>query len=426
MASTSKSKKSRRPANTTVWSHPVVEDASSLTALSAFSPQANLFAFLSLAVDKHRLRVYDTTTGKSVAEHVVDSARITTLLWSQIDLSEQPSVSVDEDVDPTQKRGKRKRLSTNIAKENAPKSETEVVVLGLSDGTLSFFSPTHSRILRTLSHSTSTVAILSVVLTVDGDSGPIVWTSGADGAIRLWNARQNKIMGSWKTDDRIPYSSMAVRPSGISGDDQLNLLVANHGIRLLSTTGSQLHSSALESTKPKELASFTGHASSIKNLQWDTSQKPSRRFLSMADSDRFVYVWEVPSGASTEGKIILSIPLDSNVRRIALSIPRTPQPSLNSEKQRILALSASGKISIYPIPSELTPPASSEGTKHKVPTLLPRSIVKVSSKQPSATQVVDVSFVPEKDGHIQVARIVGGVRPIFHLVVSTQIPITNF
>jgi U3 small nucleolar RNA-associated protein 5 len=426
MASTSKSKKSRRPANTTALSHPVVEDASSLTALSAFSPQANLFAFLSLAIDKHRLRVYDTATGKSVAEHVVDSARITTLLWSQIDLSEQPSVPVDEDVDPTKKKGKRKRLSTNIAKENTPKSETEVVVLGLSDGTLLFFSPTHSRILRTLSHSTSTAAILSVVLTVDGDSGPVVWTSGADGAIRLWNARQNKIMGSWKTDDRIPYSSMAVRPGGILGDDdQLDLLVANHGIRLLSMTGSQLHSSVFESIKPKGLVSFTGHASSIKSLQWDASQKPSSRFLSMADSDRFIYVWEVPSGASTEGKIILSIPLDSNVRRIALSIPRTPQPSLNSEKQRILALSASGKISIYPIPSELTPPASSEGTKHKVPTLLPRSIVKVSSKKPSAAQVIDVSFVPDKDGHIQVARIVGGVRPMFHLVVSIQIPVES-
>ena len=166
-----------------------------------------------------------------------------------------------------------------------------------------------------------------------------------DGAIRLWNARQNKIMGSWKTDDRIPYSSMAVRPGGILGDDdQLDLLVANHGIRLLSMTGSQLHSSVFESIKPKGLVSFTGHASSIKSLQWDASQKPSSRFLSMADSDRFIYVWEVPSGASTEGKIILSIPLDSNVRRIALSIPRTPQPSLNSEKQRILALSASGKI----------------------------------------------------------------------------------
>ena len=420
MASTSKSKKSRRPANTTALSHPVVEDASSLTALSAFSLQANLFAFLSLAIDKHRLRVYNTATGKSVAEYVVDSARITTLLWSQIDLSEQPSAPVDEDADSTKKKGKRKRLSIDAPKENIQKLETEVVVLGLSDGTLLFFSPTHSRILRTLSHSTSAAAILSVVLTDDEHSGPIVWTSGADGAIRLWHARQNNMMGSWKIDDRVPYSSMAVRPGGISGDDgRVDLLVANHGIRLLSTSGSQLHSSAFETLKPKGLASFTGHASLIKSLQWDASQEPSCRFLSMADSDRFVYVWEVPTGASTEGKIILSIPLDSNVRRISLSIPRTPQPSLNPEKQCILALSASGKISIYPIPSELASPASSEKTKHKVPTLLPRSTVKVSSKKsPPAAQIVDASFVPNKDGHIQVARIAGGVRPMFHLVVS--------
>lgn len=421
MASTSKSKKSRRPANTSVLSHPAVEDTSSLAALSAFSPRANLFAFLSLAIDKHRLRVYDTVTGKSIAEHVMDSARITTLLWSEIDLSEDSSASADEDTSSTKKKGKRKRLSTSTPTEDKPKSETEVVVLGLSDGTLLFFSPTHSRVLRTLSHSTSIAPILSIVFTHSGDKGPIVWTSGADGAIRLWNARQNNILSSWKIDDRVPYSSMAVRPGGVLGEDGwVDLLVANHGIHLLSTSASQTDSSSFEALKPKSLASFTGHASSIRRLQWDTSQKPSSRFLSMADSDRFIYVWDVPTGASTEGKMVLSIPLDSNVRHVSLSIPRASQSPSTLGKQSILALSTSGKISIYPIPSELTPPANSEKIKHKVPTLLPRSIVNISSKKASsAAQVVDASFIPEDEGQIKVARIVGGVRPVFSIIVSS-------
>jgi U3 small nucleolar RNA-associated protein 5 len=390
-----------------------------LAALSAFSPQANLFAFLSLAIDKHRLRVYDTVTGKSIAEHVVDSARITTLIWGQIDLSEQPPASVDEDASSTKKRGKRKRLSANSATENARKPETEVVVLGLSDGTLLFFSPTHNRVLRTLSHSTNVAAILSIVLTDGGDKGPIVWTSGADGAIRLWNARQNNITSSWKIDDRIPYSFMSVRP-GAGEEDRVDFLVANHGIRLLSSSIGQPDSSPFESLKPKVLASFTGHASSIRCLQWDASQKPSSRFLSMADSDRFIYVWDVPTGASTEGKIVLSIPLDSNVRHISLSIPPTPHASSTPGKQSILALSSSGRITVYPIPSELTPPASSEKTKHKVPTLLPRSIVNVSSKKASsAAQIVDASFIPDKEGQIKVARVVGGVRPVFSIAVSS-------
>lgn len=415
-----KSKKTRRPENTSSLSQPVVEDASSLTNLSAFSPQANLFAFLSLAIDKHRLRIYDTVTGKSVAEHVLDSARITTLAWSRIDLSEHNPASVGDETGPKKKKGKRKRLSTNGPAEATPKLDTEVVVLGLSDGSLQFFSPTHGRVLRTLSHPTSTASILSVVVINSGDVGPTIWTSAADGAIRLWNARKNNIMGSWKIDDRIPYSFMAVRPGSSLGEDgRIDLLVANHSIRLLSTTPDLSDSTDIASLKPKELSSFTGHASSIRCLRWDASQEPANRFLSTADSDRFIYVWEVPTGASTEGKIVLSIPLDSDVRHVSFSILPAQPSSATVGKQNILALSASGKISIYPIPSELTPPASSENTKHKVPTLLPRSTINVTSKKStSAVQVVDASFISGEEGQIKVARIVGGVRPVFNLVVS--------
>lgn len=412
MASTStKSKKTRRP-NTSAISHPVVEDVSTLAALSAFSPQANLFAFLSLAIDKHRLRIYDTVTGKSVAEHVVDNARITTLVWGQIDLSEKPTTSVEENSGEAKKKGKRKRLSNGTSAGVTPKVETEVVVLGLSDGTVSFFSPSHGRVLRTLSHTSSTAAILSIVLADNEEKGPTVWTSGADGSIRVWNARQNTVAGSWKIDDRIPYSSMAIRPtSSLTEDGRIDLLVANHGIRLLSVSA-DADSGELVGPKPKELAKFTGHASNIRNLQWDAST----RFLSTADADRFIYVWEVPTGTHVEGKIVLSIPLDSNVRHVSLT---TPSPSSSpSEKQTILALSASGKISVYPIPSELTPPASSEKTKHKVPTLLPRSTVNVTSKKSStSTQVVDASFITGQEGHIKVARIVGGIRPVFDVAV---------
>jgi U3 small nucleolar RNA-associated protein 5 len=416
MATTSNSKKVRRPANTSALSHPVVEDASMLTALSAFSSDAHLFAFLSLAVDKHRLRIYDTVTGKSIAEHVVDLARITTLIWGKVDLSEQPS-SI-EDVSSAKQKGKRKRLSTNSPTQTASESKTEVVVLGLSDGTLLLFSPANGRTLRTLSHSTSTAAILSITITDGANGRPIIWTSGADGAVRLWNARQNDIMGSWKIDSQIPYSSMVVRPCrSLEGDGRVDILVANHRISLLSTLAGQSNPGAFESLKPKTLATFIGHASPIKWIQWDTSQEPSSRFLTMADSDRFIYVWEVPAGAPTEGKMVLSIPLDSNVRHCSLSIPSGQQMSPSAEKQSILALSASGKITIYPIPPELTPPASSEKAKHKVPTLLPRSNVNISQKNPAA-KVVAASFVPDEKGKIKVARIVGGVRPMFDVVVS--------
>ncbi|KAF7367334.1 U3 small nucleolar RNA-associated protein 5 [Mycena sanguinolenta] len=412
MASPEKPKKNRskpprgRPAATSSISQPAVEDASYLTALSSFSPKGNLFAFLSLAVDKHRLRVYDTATGQSVAEHVVDSARVSSLSWGNFDPSEAPrSATSDADEPPNKKKRKKRNSQANGDGPLQVTSAMEVVLLGLSDGTILFFSPTHGRVMRTLSHSTSTAAILSVVLTETGDSVPTTWTSGADGAIRLWNAQKNDILGSWKNDDRIPYSSMAIRPT--SEGDRVDVLVANHSIRLLSTNPDTL------TEKPTQISTFTGHASSVKQLQWDASQIPPTRFMSMAEGDRIVSVWQTPEGSTTEGKMVASVQLDSDARAISLSV----SSSASSERQNLLTLTASGKISIFPIPTELVPPASSSRTQHKVSTLLPRSNLSVSTKKGSSgSQVVDASFAVGVVGHIRVARIVGGVRPVFDLV----------
>ncbi|KAJ7124829.1 WD40-repeat-containing domain protein [Mycena crocata] len=412
MASPEKSKKNRskpprsRPPATSSISQPVVEDASYLTALSSFSPKGNLFAYLSLAVDKHRLRVYDTATGQSVAEHVVDSARVSCLTWSNFDPSDGPRSAPSDVEEPPDKKKRKKRNSQ--ANADGPLQVTaaiEVVLLGLSDGTVSFFSPTHGRVLRTLSHATSTAAILSVVLTEHGDSVPTTWTSGADGAIRLWNAQKNDILGSWKNDDRIPYSSMAIRPT--SDGDRVDVLVANHSIRLLSSDPDAL------TEKPKQIASFTGHASSVRQLQWDASQAPPTRFLSMAEGDRIVSIWQTPEGSVADGKMVASVQLDSDARTISLSL----SSPASSERQNLLTLTASGKISIFPIPTELVPPASSSRTQHKVSTLLPRSNLSVSAKKGSSgSQVVAASFAVGVVGHIRVARVVGGVRPVFDLV----------
>ncbi|KAJ6519327.1 WD40-repeat-containing domain protein [Mycena sanguinolenta] len=412
MASPEKSKKNRskpprgRPLATSSISQPAVEDASYLTALSSFSPKGNLFAFLSLAVDKHRLRVYDTATGQSVAEHVVDSARVSSLSWGNFDPSEAPrSAASDADEPPNKKKRKKRNSQANGDGPLQVTSAMEVVLLGLSDGTILFFSPTHGRVMRTLSHSTSTAAILSVVLAENGDSVPTTWTSGADGAIRLWNAQKNDILGSWKNDDRIPYSSMAIRPTTES--DRVDVLVANHSIRLLSTNPDTL------TEKPTQISSFTGHASSVKQLQWDASQTPPTRFMSMAEGDRIVSIWQTPEGSTTDGKMVASVQLDSDARAISLSA----SSSASSERQNLLTLTASGKISIFPIPTELVPPASSSRTQHKVSTLLPRSNLSVSAKKGSSgSQVVDASFAAGVVGHIRVARIVGGVRPVFDLV----------
>ncbi|KAJ7071386.1 WD40-repeat-containing domain protein [Mycena amicta] len=389
---------SGRPQATSAISQPVVEDAAHLSNFCAFSPKGNLFAFLSLAIDKHRLRVYDTATGQSVAEHVVDSARVSSLTWNNYDPSDAQAG------EPPSK--KKRRKSQANADGPLQVSAVEVVVLGLSDGTVLFFSPTHGRVMRTLSHSTSTAAILSVVSLENAASVPTTWTSGADGAIRIWNAQKNDLLGSWNIDDRIPYSSMAIRPA--SEDDRLDILVANHSIRLLSSSSDSI------TDKPSQLATFTGHASSIKQLHWDTSQLPSSRVVSLAEGDRIVSIWETPESPLTEGRMVASVQLDSDARSISLSV-LSPTAS---ERQNLLTLTASGKISIYPIPTELVPPvSSSRAQQHKVSTLLPRSTLSVSAKKASVgSHPVAASFAAGVSGNVRVARIVGGVRPVFDLV----------
>lgn len=413
MPSSSKSKKTQpkpprgRPAATSAISQPVVEDASYLTALSSFSPSGSFFAYISLAVDKHRLRIYDTTGGQSVAEHILDSARVAALTWGSLealgDKNDETSVS------PSRKRKKREG--------NAPEesSALEVAILGLSNGQIALMSPAHGRVVKTLSHATCTAAILSVVCTANDHQ--TIWTSGADGNIRLWNVHGNEMLGSWTIDDRIPCSCLAVRPAESSG--QTDILVANHSIRLLSTDSRS--DANLNSQKPQQLASFTGHASLIKHLQWDTSQTPANRFVSLAEADRVISIWEVPAKPDTPGKMVASVQLDSDARTIAL------KSSSASETQTLLTLAASGKVSVFPIPAELLPPASTKSTQHKVSTLLPRSTLATSNKGPTAPQVVAASFVNGIEGRIRIARIVAGIKPVFNVVVSSFFLIyTNF
>jgi U3 small nucleolar RNA-associated protein 5 len=409
-AKSKKQKPHKERLSNSTFNQPVPQDLSSPLALSSFSPDGTSFAFLSLAIDKHRLRVYDTLSGQSRAEYVVDLGRVTSLAWTRLDLSGGPSVPSDDETNRPKKKRK-KRQSLRADSENDALTSIEVVVLGLSDGSLSLFSPSHGKVLRTLSHPTSNTSILSVVVNQTVNLGTYIWTSGADGAIRVWNATKNSMVGSLKVDNRIPYSSIAFRPVGLDEEDgELNLLVANHTIQLLSMETSLIH---LENQKTEALATFTGHASPVIQLHWDVSQQPAVRFVSMAQADRFMYIWQLPNPEDTnptEGKIVASITLDSDARTFSLC------DFTGASKQHILTLSTSGKISVFPIPTELSSSTNSRKSQ-KFPTLLPCSTISITPKKHSSNfQVVDVAFT-SKEGQIRIAKIVGGVRPFFAVVV---------
>ena len=378
--------------------------SSSVDTLSAFSPSGDLFAFVSLAVDKHRLRVHDTTTGTSVSEYIVDSARVTTISWA---LFQNPkSLSEDQEPDEPAPRKKRKKRDTPALPPRAESEPIPVIVLGLSTGSVILFSPSHARVIRTLSHPSSRSPILS--LDTYTRVALILLTSSADCFILTWNAQTGELLSKNKTDERSPGTSLSLLP--IAEPDRPSFLLAHHSIRLLSTSSDSLLTSPQKLT---EESRFIGHASNVTMLRWQPSEsegQPPRRFASVAEADRYVHLWEVPHVLGSEGKLVASAPLDSDARHISFSkSPIHP---------RLLVLSASGRISIFTPTSNLAGATTPKKTKEKVATLSPRSSATISFRRGGAgpANVVNATF--EQEGRIRVAWLAGGVKPVFDIIVS--------
>jgi U3 small nucleolar RNA-associated protein 5 len=401
MASTASKTKHRKPRISSL-SHPPSQDSS---FLSAFSPSADLFAFISLAVDKHRLRVHDTHTGRCISEYIVDSARVTALSWATF---QNPKSSGDgQETEDSAPRKKRKKRDSRAAQSVPEPDATPVVVLGLSTGSVLVFSHSHARIIRTLSNPSSTSSILSVDVYSDTPGATLLClTLGKDGLIRTWNTQTGELLSSTKTDDRLSGTSLSLRP-GVESDHP-SVLLAHHSIRLLSVSSD---SSLTSPQKLTEEARFIGHASNITMLRWqpfDNGSQPPRKFASVAESDRIVHIWEVPRVSGSEGKLVATAPLDSDAKHIAFS--RSPtHPSL-------LVLSASGRIAIFTPTNNQGAPTISKKSKEKVATLSPRSSMAISFNRGLTAQVINAAF--EQDGRIRVAWLAGGVRPVFDVVVS--------
>ncbi|KAF7784547.1 hypothetical protein Agabi119p4_712 [Agaricus bisporus var. burnettii] len=337
---------------------------------------------------------------QAIADHVVDIARISSMTWCALDTTAANSSGTPQ---PSKKK-KRKRDSALIS--DVKNKATEIVVLGLSDGRILCFSPSHGRVLYSLSHASSASAILATAVEEYEDQW-LVWASGADSTLRMWDMKTNNIIANWKNDDRIPYTSLKIRPCDVDG--RTDILAASHSIYLLSKSASA------GTTDPKKLhkaATFTGHASPVKSTTWDLSKPVPARFFSMAESDRFVYVWDILDSPDVSGKAVASIPLDAAARSFAVATSAEP-----TGPSTLLALSASGKITLYHVPDQIITASTSNRSSSTLPTLHFRSsIIATSESAQSPSDIIDVSFVHGRPGSICVARLVRGIRPVFTTV----------
>ena len=369
--------------------------------LSSFSPDGALFVIVTQAIDKHRLRLYNTSSSRVVGEHTFESSRVSALTWG--------SIKIDAEVldTPNKKRKKRKFDSDTPQNEKRSADTIDVVVLGLQDGTIVFFSLTSSRIVRTLTHPSSPSSVIALALkTVDT---PILWTSSTDGIVRLWDVQKHEILSSWHDENHIPYTSLSLRPT--SDSSQSDVLVGHHHIRLFSDT--TLHD---PQSTPLQLGSFTGHASSTMILRWAHAPALSHRFFSVAVSDRFVYVWNTVKDSSLPEKPVTPlacVALDSDVRTIELS-------SSDLSRQTLVTLSVSGKLSFIPLPESLEPPPNTRETKNKMASLLPRSSITSSSNtRPLDPIVIDIICLPGDSHSVRIARLIKGVKPVFEDIVCS-------
>lgn len=384
------------------------------SSMYAYSPQGEYFVHVSLAVYKHRLRVYNTSTGKSVAEHSIESGRVTAMSWQAVDAE----LAVEGEQAAARKRRKTSRAS------EVSSSMVQVVALGLSTGSFLFFSPSRDEVVYTSPPSATLSPILAMTTSSSEDDAgatSLLWTSSSDGTIKAYNLRKNAAVGSWQDPDRTAYTCISVRPGPSEKEGDIQILAGHHTVRLLSLS---VRSSSLstEARKPKIIASLTGHVSPITYLLWDSSNSafptPPVRFVSAAESDRIAQIWEVPiTAAKTKaapGRMIGTIPLDSDVVHLAFSSSSTSLSPSPSSSQTLLALSSSGIVSLHQM-NQIT----SKRTSSALPILDPRTIISVAETSTGAASdapIVAAHFVHAMPGHVSVARITS-LRPVFETVV---------
>src|SRR5258708_7970067 len=314
------------------------------------------------------------------------------------------------------RRKKRKSETATEAQETSSIRQLSLAI-GLYSGSLTIFSALQGEVTHALSSPKCQSSILSISPAEPKGGADIIWTSSKDGLLQAWDIRLGRLVNSWASHigtGRTPYSAISCLSS--VGEHTNRLLVAHHTIKLVSTVVyANEGDDQFESSPLRELATFGGHASPVSSLRWisvfDSGKESSEPqvFGSIAEGDRFISLWQIPSFVETdgddsvmsvdakEGRLIASIPLDTDMRSISLA--KTPS------SLALLALSASGTLRVFPIPTSSTSPSNGQESLQVISG--GSNIFTLSSQPP----IVSAQFVSAKRGvtRIRIARLLGGL-----------------
>ncbi|KAL8697081.1 MAG: hypothetical protein Q9224_002481 [Gallowayella concinna] len=346
---------------------------------SSFAPsyfQLALFASVIQGFDSQLLRIHDTDTGRLRCEHAIGSkATYNCLDWGYYGESYQ---------ERHRKASKKKRKRTEGTNGIEDNVDTQDVVLafGTSESDIQLYSP----------HRAKVVGVLKDVHThgirdfkfIDRGKDLSAWSIGGDGKLVHWDLRKGKSTKILSLPDQ---GATTLCPFGSS------VLCASHKAFLVDP----------ESSGPPQ--SFTAsnsivHAMLASSGKHTETSVPSS-FLTAAETDRFVNVFSILTGAS-----IGSLVAESDVVKIAVaSDDVVASPSIDNSQgpgtadQALAAINRDGLLELFESPfafgsSSTQKQAESLKARMKQRTRKAKALVKIVRPDKSAAIVplLDVDF----------------------------------
>ncbi|CAI2181067.1 2791_t:CDS:10 [Funneliformis geosporum] len=380
----------RKPTNfnTPQSNHTVVEQSSRSailieSLLGRFDSNADFFALVTPGVDRHRMRIFDTHTGKVNNDFFSEvEEKFNCLTWGKLyerDLNGKV-VSRMRHVHC----GDADTPSPNKKKKPLPKSKQsiKVVALGSQNGTIVIYSTIHGSAIKTLSGS-HTSPVNDFVFTKDGKRG---YSCGEDMKIVEWDIDNEKVISNWNVDSQMTKFKLAL------SHDETKILTAGHTIKLWDLRSKQV------------LKTFTGHATRIGNILFSAKDEIC---ISSAEHDRYINIWKVLDGDGYDGNPAALI-LDENITDLSIS-----------KVNNVLAVSETGILHLFKHTTTTNDMTSLNKKKKRISTRTADSKIRFLNDDDSGIiPILSACFVDEESkgsGYVMVAR-GSTVKPIFEKV----------
>ncbi|KAG1139879.1 hypothetical protein G6F37_008913 [Rhizopus arrhizus] len=338
--------------------------------LSAFdkSATAEYFALISMAMDRHRLRIFNVRSGTVSNDYSTkEKERVTCLTWG--DIKDNSDLQAN-----TVQAFKKKKSGT------APLSKA--IALGMQSGSISLYSLSHGIVIKRLENA-HTTPISDFVMTKDGSRG---YSVAEDNYIVEWDIEEAKEISKWKADAK------NVRRLKLS-HDEAKLATAGHTITLWDLTTHTV------------IKKFTGHASMVKELAFSPEDD---LLVSSAEDDRYINVWDAQT-TNTNTNNVAALTVENNVSHIDFS---TTEPA-------VLAVTDEGLVGVWENPSLVTPQVT--GHKRKMMrsmTKEPDANVKVVStaEENKLIPILAAQFVTDNGGKSIMTARGSSIKPSFEVV----------